>query len=163
MRMLASLLPILALSATVGCAVVGGTFLAFSSFVMRALSRIPPSAGLLAMQSINAVILRSVFLSLFGGTAVLCFGLLLLAATRWNAPASPLLLLGALSYLLGTFLVTGVRNVPRNQGLAQLDLSHLDAVEHWRSYVAEWTLWNHVRTVAAIAAAILFGLTLPQL
>ncbi len=56
-----------AAAALLGSAVIGGVFFAFSSFVMKALARVPASAGIGAMQSINVVVLNASFL----GTAVL--------------------------------------------------------------------------------------------
>ena len=47
-------------------------------------------------------------------------------------------------------------NVPRNEALARQDAS--EAVQRWRRYVAEWTAWNHVRTLAAVVAAALLVL-----
>jgi uncharacterized membrane protein len=31
---------------------------------------------------------------------------------------------------------------------------------YWLSYVREWTMWNHVRAVAAAAAAVSYTLAL---
>jgi uncharacterized membrane protein len=44
------------------------------------------------------------------------------------------------------------------QGIAAMNSINVMAVAagaegHWRRYVAEWTRWNHVRVVAALAAA----------
>jgi uncharacterized membrane protein len=44
-----------------GCALVSGIFLAFSSFVMGALARISPPSGIAAMQAINVVVLNPGF------------------------------------------------------------------------------------------------------
>jgi uncharacterized membrane protein len=53
-----------------------------------------------------------------------------------------------------------VFNVPRNNALAALDPASAEAAPHWRDYVASWTHWNHVRTVAALAAAACFTIAL---
>jgi uncharacterized membrane protein len=37
------------------------------------------------------------------------------------------------------------------------------SVSAWRRYVQEWTWWNHVRTLAAVAAAALLTFDLSQL
>jgi uncharacterized membrane protein len=140
-------------AAALGCALVGGIFFAFSNFVMRALFRVP--GGMAAMQAINVTVLNPLFLALFFGTAAACAVLVLLR------PASALVIAGAALYLLGTFGVTIVFNVPRNKALARLDAA--DSVAAWRRYVQEWTWWNHVRTLAAVAAAALLMLELPQL
>jgi len=40
----------------VAAALVGGILFAFSTFVMRALARQPPAAGIAAMQAVNATV-----------------------------------------------------------------------------------------------------------
>ena len=42
-------------AALLGSALIGGIFFAFSSFVMKALARVPSSEGIETMQSINSV------------------------------------------------------------------------------------------------------------
>jgi uncharacterized membrane protein len=74
---------------------------------------------------------------------------------------SPLSVFGAALYLVGTFGVTMVFNVPRNNALARLEPA--DSVAAWRRYVQEWTWWNHVRTLAAVLAAALLSFELSQL
>jgi uncharacterized membrane protein len=54
---------------------------------------------------------------------------------------------------VGTVLVTRVFNVPRNNALASVDPASTDAARLWADYVKSWTNWNHVRTIAAMAAA----------
>ena len=44
-------------------------------------------------------------------------------------------------------------NVPRNERLKALTAESPAAHEYWRTYLREWTRWNHVRTAAALAAA----------
>jgi hypothetical protein len=56
--------------AAVGSALIAGLFFAFSTFVMTALFRLPVDQGVAAMQSINKVILGSLFMPVFFGTAV---------------------------------------------------------------------------------------------
>jgi uncharacterized membrane protein len=56
--------------------------------------------------------------------------------------------------LVGSFLVTMVFNVPRNEHLARLDPTSSQAAEYWLVYLREWSLWNHVRSIASIASAI---------
>jgi len=46
-------------------------------------------------------------------------------------------------------------NVPRNDALAAVDPASAEGASLWASYVTVWTAWNHVRTVAALAAALL--------
>jgi uncharacterized membrane protein len=106
-----------------GCALVAGIFLAFSSFVMGALARISPPSGIAAMQAINVVVLNPLFLGLFMGTALACAVLFVYAVMHWQIPAALYLAAGSLCYVLGTFGVTMAFNVPRNNALAQIEPS----------------------------------------
>jgi uncharacterized membrane protein len=150
------LLTLVILVAAVGCGLAAGAFLAFSSFVMRALARLPAPQGIAAMQSINIVVINPVFLGVLFGTGALCIGLAVAALAEWPAPGSAWLLAGSVIYLVGTILVTLACNVPRNNALAALDPAAADAAGAWTGYVAGWTGWNHVRAAAAgVAAALL--------
>ena len=142
-----------------GCGLVAGVFFAFSTFVMKALGKLPPAQGVAAMQSINVVVLNPWFLTVFVGTAAGGLALLLAALLRWEAdPRAPYWLAGSVLYLLGTFLETGIAHVPRNDALAGVAPNSLEAARMWASYLPRWTAWNHVRTIAALAAAAAFTL-----
>ena len=78
-----------ALITAIGSALVGGIFYAFSSFVMKALARIPAAEGIAAMQSINVAVLNRTFLWLFMGTAALSLILAIAAVLGWGATAAP--------------------------------------------------------------------------
>ena len=41
-----------------GSGLIGGIFFAFSSFIMKALARVPPTHGIAVMQSINVTVLN---------------------------------------------------------------------------------------------------------
>jgi uncharacterized membrane protein len=145
----------LTFTAAIGSGLIAGVFFAFSSFVMPALRRLSTEQGIAAMQSINITVLNPMFLGLFLGTAVGCVILVVSALLTWQRPGAACALVGSALYLLGTFLVTAIFNVPRNNALAALDPASAESARLWAEYVAGWTLWNHVRTIAAIAAAIL--------
>ena len=153
-------LPTLTLLAALGSGLIAGAFFAFSSFVMKALARIAPAEGIAAMQSINVVVLNPVFLSVFMGTAALCVVAIVFSWLRWNQPGAGYLLAGGLLYLIGTFLVTMAFNVPRNDALAAAAPADPASAGLWANYLSSWTAWNHVRTVAALAAAASFSLAL---
>jgi len=153
-------LQVLALAASLGSGLIAGVFFAFSTFVMKALEARPAPEGIAAMQSINLVILRSGFMAVFLGTAVLSFVVSAWALLRWQPPASAWLLAGGVLYLLGNLAVTIAFNVPRNEGLARSDPKRPESAALWARYVREWTFWNHVRTVASLAAAAAFGVAL---
>ena len=107
--------------AVVGSALMGGVFFAFSTFVMKALERLPPPQGIAAMQSINVAVINPAFMSAFLGTAGACVILAIISVLRWHTPGAGLLLSGSLLYFLGTFAVTMVFNVPLNNSLAAVD------------------------------------------
>jgi uncharacterized membrane protein len=136
-----------------GCGLVAGVFFAFSTFVMSALKRLPPAHGIGAMQSINELAVTPAFMSALFGTATICLGLVAWAVISLGERPAALVLAGGALYVIGTIGVTIARNVPLNDELAKLRPQGADAASRWDEYVATWTAWNHVRTVAALAAA----------
>lgn len=141
--------------AAVGCGLVGGVFFAFSTFVLRALARLPPAQGIVAMQSINVTAVSPAFMSALFGTAVACLATAIASAQRWGEAGAVAALAGSLLYLIGTIAVTIVFNVPRNDALAAVDPASAEGARLWADYLRSWTSWNHVRTVASMAAAVL--------
>lgn len=142
--------------ALLGSALVGGVFFAFSSFVMKALARVPSAEGIAAMQSINVVVLNPSFLGTFMGTAAISVLVAVLAVKGWATPSAPWFLAGALLYLVGTFLVTAFGNVPLNDQLASVTADDATAAAIWQNYLHRWTRLNTLRTVAAASAALMF-------
>jgi len=139
---------------------VAGIFFAFSNFVMKALARVSPGQGIAAMQSINVVVLNRWFFAVFLGTAGCCLVLAVSSLIRWQKPGAGYLLVGSLLYLIGTILVTIAGNVPLNDALAAVNPSSAEAGPVWTNYLKNWTAWNHVRTIAALAAAASFTVAL---
>lgn len=150
----------LTLFAALGCGLVAGVFFAFSTFVMKALSRLPPGEGIVAMQSINVVVLNPWFLGAFLGTAAACVLALISSLLRWHEPGAIYIFVGSTLYLIGSLLVTIVFNVPRNEALASVVPAAPNSASLWAVYVAGWTAWNHVRTAASLAAAASFSVAL---
>ena len=155
-------IPVVGTMALLSSALVGGIFFAFSSFVMKVLAIMPSAEGIGAMQSINVVVLNPSFLGVFFGTDVVSLGAGGLALAGWGRPSAPFFLGGALFYLVGTYLVTLRGNVPLNNQLAALSATDPAARDVWEHYLSRWTMWNHVRTAAAIVAALLYILGLMQ-
>ena len=158
-----SLTSILTLVTALGCGTIAGVFFAFSTFVMKALARLPADDGIAAMQSINVAVVNSWFLGAFLGTAAACLLVIVAAISQWSDSSAIFQLLGAGTYLVGCFLVTMVFNVPMNDALASLSPADPDRAARWASYLADWTTWNHVRTLASLAAAALLTLGLGQM
>lgn len=150
----------LKLLSAIGCGLVAGVFFAFSTFVMSALARIQPSQGIAAMQTINITVINPWFMGAFLGTAATCLLLAISSVSKWHQPGAAYLLIGSLLYLIGTVLVTIVCNVPLNDALAKVDPNSTDGANLWNNYLTHWTIWNHVRTAAALAAAVALTLAL---
>ncbi len=142
--------------AALGCATMAGVFFTFSSFVMAGLRRLPREQGIAAMQSINITVVNLSFFGVFFGTALLCLYLAGRALFNWNQPGSPLVFAASLLYILGTIGVTIAFNVPLNDALAAVKPESAEGATLWAAYLSRWTAWNHVRTLAALAAAALF-------
>jgi uncharacterized membrane protein len=151
--MVNNLLLALTFLAALASGLVAGFFFAFSTTVMGALGRQPVASGIATMQSINVVVLNPWFLGIFLGSAIACAVLAIAALLKWHEPGSAFLLAGALLYVVGTFLVTIVFNVPLNDALAAVAPDSPAGAELWARYLRTWTAWNHVRTIAPLLAA----------
>jgi uncharacterized membrane protein len=148
----------LKLIAILGCTLISGVFFAFSNFVMNALSRLQPSQGIAAMQSINIAVINPVFMTVFLGTAVNCLFLAISALLKWQQLNTTYAILGSALYLFGTVGITIALNVPLNDTLANVDPGSIDGASLWSIYLSKWTFWNHIRTLAALAATISISL-----
>lgn len=137
-------------------ALVAGVFLAFSDFVMRSLGAARPSAGIEAMQQINRKVYGSVFLIWLLGLVPVSAGLMLYAWLAIDGPAQAWFLVGGALYVVGTFLVTVLGNVPMNRRLDAMPPDGAATRTYWATYATIWTLWNHLRTAAAVLAAAAF-------
>lgn len=143
-----------------GTGLVAGVFCGFSTFVMRGLAALPPAQGVAAMNAINATAVMPAFMLVFVGSAVLCAVLAVVTFVLWPDDGRVELLVGSALYLFGSFGVTMVANVPRNDTLAKLDPGTPEAAAYWPSYIREWTFWNHVRMVASAGSAVAYVLAL---
>jgi uncharacterized membrane protein len=150
----------LKLFTVLGSGLIAGVFFAFSTFVMQALAQQPPAQGIAAMQSINITVINPLFMTVFLGTSAACAFLLVSLLLKWHQSSAVYLLIGALLYLIGTFGVTIVCNVPLNEALAKVKPESTDGASLWANYLKEWTLWNHVRTIAALVASALLTIAL---
>lgn len=146
--------------AALSCGAATGVFFAFSSFVMPALARLPVAQGISAMQSINVAAVTPLFMTALFGAAALCLALGIVLPWRIGLPGGAAALAGCVLYLAGVIGVTMACNVPRNNALAALDPQAADAATIWGTYLVEWSGWNHLRTIAGIAATACFILAL---
>ncbi|MCP3388834.1 DUF1772 domain-containing protein [Bradyrhizobium sp. CCGB12] len=138
-----------------GCGLMAGIYLAFSTFIMTAFGRLDQAAGIAAMNAINVDIVRSLFMPLFLGTTVAGAALVMMGALRLGEPGAVSMIAGGGLYVIGMFVVTMVFNVPLNNALAAVQPSAPEAGAVWAAYLKDWVFWNHVRTVASVVASAL--------
>ena len=153
-------LGILTFAAVLGSGLVAGIFFAFSTFVMRALGQLPENQGIAAMKAINVTVLNPWFFLAFFGTGAVYFPVAFLALGSAAGTHRAYLLAACALYLFGCLLVTVAFNVPLNNRLASADPDSSVTSTLWAHYLSRWTLWNHVRTAASLAAAGLFAMAL---
>lgn len=143
-------------------AIMAGLYFAFSVFVMKSLDAIDHPAGMQAMQSINRVIVRTLFLPLFFGSTLSAVALIVIAfIDRAVVGANPLLA-GCAIYVAGMFVVTVVGNVPLNNRLEATDAQGDQALAVWKDYLARWTRWNSIRTIACTVSLALLVLAVAE-
>jgi uncharacterized membrane protein len=142
-----SLIEPLAVATPIGAGLMAGLFFFCSVVLMPALARIPGPAGISAMQAVNVVIVRALFLVVFLGTAAAALVLAVLAP-------EPLHMVAAAAYLVGVIGVTAAFNIPLNNALDRVAADSAEAERLWRHYLSRWTAWNHVRTVTSTAATV---------
>lgn len=140
----------------IGCGLLAGVYFAFSAFIMTSLHRIGPVAGVAAMNAINVDIVKSLFMPIYFGTTLTGGVLAVIGLLHRGEPGSLALLAGGISYVVGMFTVTMLFNVPLNNALAAVDPASSEGATLWARYLKDWTMWNHVRTVACTVATVLF-------
>lgn len=145
--------------ALLATAAVAGLFFGYWCSLMPALDRVPARAAIAVMRRINVVIVNPPFLAPFLGAAVLLPAAAALAwwtgaggAAGWFAAAAGL-------YGIGTFGVTLAFNVPLNDALERTGPG-AEPPGGWPGWLRRWTAWNTGRSLAALAAAALFGAVL---
>ena len=148
-------LRILTVIAAVGAGVSGGVFFAFSTFVMKALGRLPAAESISAMHAINKAAPTPLFMLALFGTGVVSIVLSAVALRHLDQRWAVYLLTGTALYLV-CLVLTMVYHVPRNDALALVDPAGPGAAHAWAHYLSPWTAWNHVRTVTAMAGSTAF-------
>jgi uncharacterized membrane protein len=143
-----------------GAGLVAGIFFAFSSFVMKALSRLPSDQGIAAMQLVNVTVLNPWFFSAFFGTALGAAVVTVFGCLHLGAPGAGNLISSGLIYLVGCIFVTIACNVPLNNALAKVDPLSADGAEVWEKYLSRWSAWNHFRTLMSFVSAGLMTMAL---
>src|SRR6478735_8964475 len=133
--------------AAVGAGVTGGVYFAFSTFVMTGLRRLPDRQGLTAMQAVNRAAPSPLFMTALFGTAALAAGLIVAGIRRWGDAGATQLVVGSSLYLVSV-------------ALDKVEPSSAAAAQRWLDYASVWTAGNHVRTLSAVAGAVVLTLAL---
>jgi len=149
----------LTMIAAVGAGLSAGVFFAFSTFVMKALGRLPDTDGISAMQAINKAAPTPAFM----------------ARPLWHRrglcrprrvgghPAKPTasgLAAGRLRLVSRRIVLTAALPLPRNDALARVNPTSAGAATKWSEYLTGWTAWNHLRTVSCLGSAVIFTVAL---
>ena len=150
---------VLATIAAVGAGVSGGVFFAFSTFVMKALGRLPAVQGISAMNAINKAAPSPLFMLALFGTGAVAIVASVAALRHLDQRWASYVLAGTALYLV-CLILTAVYHVPRNNALALVDPTSPGAARTWAQYLSSWTPWNHVRTVTSVAGSVAFILAL---
>lgn len=159
---MSSIVYVLTVASALGSGIVAGIFYGFSTFIMQALGRIAPPAGIAAMQAINITVINPLFFAAFFGTAIVAASVVILALVNGQSGAL-WLIAGAALYIFGCVGVTIAFNVPLNNALAPLSPESAEAAKLWSRYLVDWTWWNTVRTLASAFGCIAFILALRNL
>ncbi|MGO4209196.1 DUF1772 domain-containing protein [Terriglobus sp. 2YAB30_2] len=142
-----------------GSAADGGAYFAFSNFVMQGLHRLPVDAAVVAMQQLDITAENPWFaLALFGtGLASLVLATHAIRTRHGRGP----MLTAVVLYLL-SLAVTFACNVPLNDTLAKADAHAANAAQTWAAFYNVWMLWNHTRTILALASTVFFAIALAR-
>ena len=127
--------------------VMVGLYFAFSNTIMTSLKRFENGADV--MVEINKVILNPLFM--------MCFILSGVASVYFVFNGDPWLALSGGVFVVGTTLVTIVKNVPLNNKLLATSEPNTRQLV-WSEYLDKWVFWNQIRTVSALLSGLLLAL-----
>ena len=138
-----------------GSGLLSGLYFIFSFCVMPSLNAQPPASAIATMNTINTIIVNPPFMLVFMGTPLICATLLWSCLkegistsldNKWTTT-------GALTLLLGEFMLTLIVHIPKNDALANY-IGSLSDASVWAEYYTSWTPWNHVRMLASILTVV---------
>jgi len=131
-----------------------GLFYAWSVSVIPGTRKVLDFTYLQTMQSINREILNPAFFLIFFGSL-----LLLVISTIQQFQSGKtfwILLVAALTYLIGTFGVTAFGNVPLNNSLDVLQLSDLNPDQITKLRLRYEIKWNRLHTIRTVFSVLSF-------
>lgn len=134
-------------------ALLAGSFLAFSDFVMPGIRRADSCSGIEAMQNINRAAFKSVLLVVFIALGPMTLCLTVFVLVKDIGPGQSLIVLGSVFYLVLVFLVSVYCTIPLTKRLEESEFRAEKTAIFWDFYLRRWTLYHHIRTVGCIATA----------
>ena len=141
-------------SAVVLTGLSAGLFYAWSVSVIPGTRNITDPTYIETMQSINRAILNPAFFLIFIGSLILLATNTILhyqnGMTFW------FILAATFTYLVGTFGVTILGNVPLNDTLEAINLNNLDTQKISQIRIKYELKWNQFHTIRAVFAVISF-------
>lgn len=139
-------------TATITAGLIAGLFYAYSCSVMPGLARMDDKTFVEAFRNINIAIINGWFMLSFIGTMVLMVVAAVLHLPEADRAPLPWIIAAAVIYLVTSFIVTGVANVPMNNRLEAAAASGTDYAAIRAQFEAGWVRWNTVRAVGCTAA-----------
>jgi len=139
-----------------------GFFYAWAVSVIPGTKRVVDLTYLETRQSINRAILNPAFFVIFFGTLIL-LSLSCVYEYHTSKWVFGLMLASSITYLLGTFGVTALGNVPLNNQLDVMELAKTGSVklaEFRKFYEENWNRLHTIRTVFAVLSFMLAVLAL---
>lgn len=153
--MSSSIITVLLWAAALSSGLIAGVYFSFSTFIMQAFIKIETTQSIAAMNSINKIILHSLFMPLFFGSSIISVALIIFSFIHWGEVGSELTFIAGIVYFIGMFLCTVIFNVPLNNALARTNLKDNNAQQIWSHYLNVWTQWNHLRMVSSLITCVL--------
>lgn len=141
--------------AAISSGLMAGVYFAFSGFIMKSFDTLEPSQAISAMNAINKIILRSLFMPLFFGSTLVSVLLVVVGILNWGDKGAEFSMFAGLIYFIGMFVCTIVFNVPLNNSLASEDPNSDQAQQTWSDYRNNWTKGNHLRTISSLLTSML--------
>lgn len=141
---------------SIATGLMAGIYFTFSFVVVKALEQLPGNDGANAMNEINDVIVKTIFMPLFFISSLWYVGLLFWGLFYSTAVSSGYIW-ASIIYLAGMFGVTAFGNVPLNNQLKKSAYDPQALAASWSYYTRAWLRLNHIRTLSCIAALVLLS------
>lgn len=157
---LATIFPILLMSATLLCALVAGLLFAFAIVTMPGIGRLNDGEFIRAFQVMDEIIQNNhpLFMLVWLGSALTLLLTAVIGFGQVELVDRVVLLTATALYIFGVQLPTITINVPLNSHLQTLDVSKMgvEALAAGRqNFETRWNLWNNIRTAVSIVVTIL--------